>query len=126
MGSDRLAWEGAIAPESTLERLSRAALYVLPAVHEPYPMAVLEALSVGCPVVVTESCGLAPAIRELECGVVVDESRESLVQAVRALLADSSRLESLSQAAVQAARSVSAWSQVVDQLEQVYRSTVGS
>ena len=62
LGSERLAWEGPIAPESTLRRLSQAALFVLPAVNEPYPMAVLEALSVGCPVVVTESCGLAPAI----------------------------------------------------------------
>ena len=115
-GSDRLAWEGAIAPEHTLERLSRAALYVLPAVNEPYPMAVLEALSVGCPVVVTESCGLAPAIRDLGCGVVVDESRESLVQAVRELLADPSRLETLSQAAVLAARERFSMGPVVDHL----------
>jgi len=124
VGSPRLAWEGPVAPEGTLRRLSRAALCVLPAVNEPYPMAVLEALSIGCPVVVTDSCGLAPAIRELACGVVVDESLESLVRAVRDLLAESSRLESLSRAALPAARERFSMGPVVDELESIYQSAV--
>lgn len=126
IGSDRLEWEGAIPSDATLPRLSRTALYVLPAVDEPYPMAVLEALSAGCPVVVTESCGLAPAIRELGCGVVVDETQDGLTRAVRDLLADRVRLERMSQAATLAARDRFGMEPIVDRLETIYRSAIGA
>lgn len=84
---DALRWEGALAPDDTTARINRSAIYVLPSVHEPFPMSVLEALSLGKPVVVTDSCGLAAAITEAEAGTVIDSSMESLVAAVEHLLA---------------------------------------
>jgi glycosyltransferase involved in cell wall biosynthesis len=85
---DRLRWEGALPPDETGSRLARAGVYVLPAVDEPYPMSVLEAMSAGLPVVVTDSCGLAPVVTDADAGIVVDDRRESLVDAIRVLLAD--------------------------------------
>ncbi|HWU46343.1 MAG TPA: glycosyltransferase, partial [Humibacter sp.] len=40
-------WEGPIAAEAVIARMSRSSVYVLPAVDEPYPMSVLEAMSLG-------------------------------------------------------------------------------
>ena len=85
---DRLAWEGPLAPEHTLDRLRQATVYVLPSVDEPYPMSVLEAMSVGLPVVITDTCGLAGIVRESGAGLVVGPAQEELDEAVRRLLAD--------------------------------------
>lgn len=85
----RIRWEGPCAPDKTAERMQASSIYVLPAVNEPYPMSVLEAMAVGLPVVVTDSCGLAPDIVRIGCGIVVPAGElEPLVDAVRSLLGD--------------------------------------
>ncbi|MCZ8379263.1 glycosyltransferase [Mycobacterium sp. CPCC 205372] len=87
--ADNIVWEGAIAAGSGPERMRRAAVYVLPSVGpEPYPMAVLEAMSVGLPVVITDECGLAPLVRDHHCGLVVAPGAESIAEALRTLLGD--------------------------------------
>jgi glycosyltransferase involved in cell wall biosynthesis len=83
-----LSWTGALPPERTLERMRQAGVYVLPSVDEPYPMSVLEALSVGRPVVITDTCGLADFVTSHSAGLVCDDSLESLTKAVATLLAD--------------------------------------
>ncbi|OZC78495.1 glycosyltransferase [Rhodococcus sp. 06-418-1B] len=85
--AQHVRWEGAIAPSETAARMRRASVYVLPSVDEPYPMAVLEAMAVGLPVVVTDSCGLAPEVASIGCGMVVPgDDVDALVGAVRKLL----------------------------------------
>lgn len=121
---DRLRWEGPLEPSETLARMARATVLVLPSVDEPYPMSVLEAMSVGRPVVVTESCGLAPAVREHGCGVVVDESPEALVDAVRRLLAEPGSLARLGRGAAAAARQHFDMQAVTDTLESIYVDAV--
>ena len=91
---DALRWEGALAPERTIDRIGQTTIYVLPSVDEPFPMSVLEALSLGKPVVVTDTCGLAAAIAEAGAGIVIDSSLESLVAGVGDLLANPSRQKS--------------------------------
>lgn len=86
--SNRIAWEGALSPEETGARMKRATIYVLPAVDEPYPMAVLEAMAAGLPVIVTDSCGLAPVVQRANAGLVVAPGTEELIEALRALLTD--------------------------------------
>ena len=85
---DRISWSGGLPPEETIERMRSASIYVLPSVDEPFPMSVLEALSVGLPVVITDTCGLAPFVRSADAGLVVDHSQESLTNAVELLLTD--------------------------------------
>ena len=116
----RLRWEGPLPPDRTLERLCRASLYVLPSVDEPYPMSVLEAMSVGRGVIITDTCGLAPAVRETGAGVVVDASQEQLDVTVRGLLADRDALALLGAAARGASREHFGMGAVVDRLDRVY------
>ena len=85
---DRIRWSGALPPEETVERMRSASVYVLPSVDEPFPMSVLEALSVGLPVIITDSCGLAPFVEAAEAGIVIDASQASLNQAMHSLLTD--------------------------------------
>lgn len=90
----RLCWDGASTPSAARIALDRADLYVLPSIDEPYPMSVLEAMRSGLPVIVTDSCGLAPMIKAAGAGIVVDGNPASLVPAIRRYIVDGkARLE---------------------------------
>ena len=86
--ADNIRWTGPVASGEGPARMRQASVYVLPSVApEPYPMAVLEAMSVGLPVVVTDQCGLAPVIRKYRCGSVIEPGAVNIARAVDHLLA---------------------------------------
>ncbi|WP_396642508.1 glycosyltransferase [Microbacterium sp.] len=117
----RIRWTGPVSPSDTAEQMQQASIFVLPSVNEPYPMSVLEAMSAGLPVIVTSTCGLASFISAHDAGIVVDETRESLVSAIRRLLADpvaAAEMGRRGHEAVVAERSMAA---VAERLEQLYR-----
>jgi glycosyltransferase involved in cell wall biosynthesis len=66
--------------------MSQSAIYVLPAVDEPFGMTVLEALACMRPVVITNTCALAAFVEEHQCGIVTDGSAQQLTDAVSLLL----------------------------------------
>lgn len=119
-GNADVRWEGPLPPEGVTERMARASVYVLPAVDEPYPMAVLEAMSLGLPVVVTRSCGLAALVQELGCGIVVGESTRSLAGAVAELLRDPERASRMGAAGTAATADRLAMSAVAATLQTAY------
>jgi len=84
----RIVWEGPLDPEKVPARMALASTYVLPSALEPYPMAVLEAMSVGLPVVVCTDCGLAPTIRRSGSGIVSEGTVGALARAVKTVLSD--------------------------------------
>jgi glycosyltransferase involved in cell wall biosynthesis len=87
-GEPRISWEGALPPAAIPRRMAEASVYVLPSEREPYPMSVLEAMSVGLPVVISADCGLAPLVEQAGCGVVTDGKAPAFVAAVRSILTD--------------------------------------
>ncbi|BBZ56378.1 glycosyltransferase [Mycolicibacterium phocaicum] len=118
--ANRIRWEGAAPPSETVRRMQRASIYVLPSVDEPYPMSVLEALSVGLPVVITKSCGLAEMVERTGCGIVVDDSQQSLVAALRSLIEDQERRISMGDKARSTAVREFSMDSVARKLEQLY------
>lgn len=54
-----LSYGGSLEPSQVLEILVNADLLVLPSKNEPFPMIILESLSVGTPVLVFPSCGIS-------------------------------------------------------------------
>ncbi|WP_458116738.1 glycosyltransferase [Arthrobacter sp. D2-10] len=83
-----IKWEGPLSPDKTLDRLCRASVFVLPSMNEPFPMAVLEAMSTGLPVIVPSSCGLAATVKNGGAGAVFDGTYDSLVSMVEPYLSD--------------------------------------
>lgn len=84
----RIVYEGALEPAETLRRMTRSAVYVLPAVDEPFGMTVFEAMSVGLPTIVRSDCGLSGVVEETG-GVVVSDG--NFASAMMRLLEDSER-----------------------------------
>jgi len=85
---DYVRWVGPVAPAAVLERMSQAGVYVLPAVDEPWGMSALEAMSVGLPVVVTDSCGVVDEVSDSGSLVVVGREPREIADAIVRLLED--------------------------------------
>ncbi|NGO73409.1 glycosyltransferase, partial [Streptomyces boncukensis] len=118
---------GALDHAGVLERLRTSDVYVLPSIQDAFSVSVLEALSVGLPVVVTGSSGLAPDVAAAGAGRLVD-SRPDAGSAANGAAVGRAVLELLDPAA-HAAASEAAWhlvresftlDAVVDTLRGVY------
>ncbi len=121
----RITWQGPIAREETLARMAQAAVYVLPSVDEPFPMSVLEALSAGLPVIVTNSCGLADEIDSGGVGIVVSNGVDDLADAIRRLLADSALRLKMGERAKALAEQKFSMAAVAETLASAYGATNG-
>ncbi len=83
---DSLDYLGALDAPEVLEQLRRASALVVPSIQDAFSMAVLEAMSVGTPVVVTETTGLAPDVARAGAGRVVAGGPADIGRAVLELL----------------------------------------
>jgi glycosyltransferase involved in cell wall biosynthesis len=84
--TDRVEYGGALRPEDVSRTLLDAQVYVLPSVDEPFPMGLLEAMSLGLPSVITDSTGVSDALRTSGAALVTDGTAQSLADAVATLV----------------------------------------
>ena len=120
LDDERISWEGPVAPDTSLSRLRQASLYVLPSVNEPFPMSVLEAMSCGLPVVVTDTCGLAETLHSSGSGLVTDGSVQALTASLKRLMEDDQLRQGLGARALATARHEFSMESVGRQLEKYY------
>jgi glycosyltransferase involved in cell wall biosynthesis len=113
-------YDGALNYGEVLDRMRRASVYLLPAVDEPFPMSLLEALSVGLPSVCTTSCGVADMLRKRKAAMVSDESVEGMANAVQQVLDDELLRDALMVNAEKAVAEVFSMEAVINQLEKAY------
>lgn len=118
---ERLTWAGPVDSAGAARWMAESDVYVLPSVHEPYPMSVLEAMSAGLPVVVTDTCGLAPTVARTRSGAVVDDTQPSLEDALAQLIADPERRRRAGRAAADTIAREYGMRAVVEKLLGAYR-----
>ncbi|OBB44627.1 glycosyltransferase [Mycobacterium sp. 852002-51961_SCH5331710] len=124
-GEACLRREPAVPPELVAERMGAAAVYVLPAVREPFGMSVIEALAEGVPVVINADGGLADFVERNGCGVVVAGGPHDYADAISRLLADPETAQAQGEAGRAAVRETYGMAPVLQRLEDVYGSIVG-
>lgn len=83
---DRLTWSGPADRAACTAAMVDADIYVLPSIDEPYPMSVLEAMALQLPVVITDTCGLAPSVERSSSGIVVGSDPNEVTTAIRRLI----------------------------------------
>jgi glycosyltransferase involved in cell wall biosynthesis len=118
-------YEGALGYAAVLARMKRADVYVLPSVNEPFPMSLLEALSLGLPCVCTNTCDIAELLLEHNAALVTDGSVTSMADAVAAILEDPSLRDELGQNAMEIVIQKFSMNAVGDQLERAYAGISG-
>ncbi|HCA85039.1 MAG TPA: glycosyl transferase [Streptomyces sp.] len=126
--ADSVEYVGALGHAEVLEQLRQADVYVLPSVVEPFAVSVLEAMSVGLPVVVTRTGGLSPDVERAGAGRVVDSRADAdngrLVGEAIVELLDPAVNASASDAARQLIRDEFSIEAVVDTLQGVYEEAI--
>ncbi|MGW0023002.1 glycosyltransferase [Rhodococcus sp. NPDC003383] len=125
-GDTRISWEGALAPVAVPQRMAAAGIYVLPSVREPFPMSVLEAMSVGLPVVITDDCGLASVVERTGSGIVTDPAVPALAAAVETVLAERELARAMGERGRAVAHADFGMQPVVERLQDVYSRLLGS
>ncbi|MEU6576005.1 glycosyltransferase [Streptomyces sp. NPDC046805] len=120
---DVVSYGGALEHAEAVRAYGRADVYVLPAVDEPFGMTVIEALSAGTPVVVTDGCGIADELARRGAAVVTDGSPRELAEAVCGVLADEERGDALAKAGRRVVAETYSIHAVTDRLEEIYRRT---
>lgn len=116
-----VTYGGALDHAEAVRAYARAAVYVLPSVHEPFGMTVIEALSAGTPVVCTDTCGIADELARRGAAMVTDGSPREMADAVCGVLADDAKRDALVEAGHRAVAEVFSVHAVMDRLEAIYR-----
>lgn len=120
----RLRWDGPVDPAAALAAIRDGSVYALPSNNEPFPMTVLEAMSVGRPVVINHDCGLAPVVEQYGAGIVCSDSGPTLAEALDTLLTDQHLRTRTGRAGYRLVRDHLSLDRVADRLEEIYSAAV--
>jgi glycosyltransferase involved in cell wall biosynthesis len=120
-----LSFDGFVMRDRAIELLRSARVYLMPSRwQEPGPIAALEAMAVGTPIVAYRNGGLAEYVQGAAAGRVVEPGVERLRAACAEMTASRSSWEACSAAGRRAARETHHVDRYVDRLEVIYRRLV--
>jgi glycosyltransferase involved in cell wall biosynthesis len=122
--ASKVKYLGALAPADVLPRLSLAQAYVLPSVNEPFPMSLLEAMSLALPAVITDSTGVSAAFETSGAAEVTDGTPEAMAHALREVLASTSAWQGRSSRARQEIAENYRAEAVARQLQALYATAI--
>jgi adenylyl-sulfate kinase len=118
---DRIDLPGWIDADAVSRQLRDATAFVLPSYLEGMPMALLEAMSFGLPVIASRAGGIPDVIDDGRNGLLVDAGKiDELEAALRAVLSDSALSDRLGAAARHTIEADYSRDQRIEQLAAVY------
>ena len=88
--TERIVLPGALYDNDKLAALAAAELFVLPSLSESFGNAAAEAVAAGVPVLLTNTCGIAPLIHE-RAGLAVPLGVDSIANGLRVMMDESER-----------------------------------
>jgi glycosyltransferase involved in cell wall biosynthesis len=120
-----ILWVGFLGSTEKCEALADAEMFVLPSHSENFGIAIVEAMALGVPVVITDQVGIHGEVSDHNAGIVIRPEVDSLTVAILKLLSDVSLRVTLGQNGVALVRSDFALATVITKLEAVYHRILG-
>ena len=121
--ADRVDFVGPVYGEEKWRLLSQAKIFIHVSRWEGMPFALLEAMAIGRPVLITPGTNLAEDVSAAGAGVIVDGSIDAIAEGLRRVagLSDSS-LDDMGLCARQLSKTKFSWPKVVGELCSAYRA----
>lgn len=121
---EQLTFTGPVYGAEKAALLRAATVFVLPSRSENFSNSVLEAMAVGCPVIISPEVGLAECVRAGGCGIVLESEVDAWSSAIQQVLADGSLRAKMSRAGKEVALRRFGPAQVAAQMEDLYQHVV--
>ena len=116
-----------VPQDVVLQEMMASDIFVLPSYHEGFPMAVLEAMAVGLPVVTTRAGALPEMVEDGKGGLIVQRRNvPALVSALRMLMNDPARRKRMATFNREKVRAQYTYSMVAPQLMAIYEQIGGA
>jgi glycosyltransferase involved in cell wall biosynthesis len=122
--SDRITFTGPVYGDDKTVLLQNASVLVLPSYSENFGNVVLEAMAVGCPVVVTPEVGLSDIVQKTGAGLVVNGAPEILGKRLQYMTSNPQELKKMGERGRQAVEKHFTWSIVGTQMVERYKDTI--
>jgi glycosyltransferase involved in cell wall biosynthesis len=123
---DRVTFLGVVTGIEKRALLQRSDVFVLASAAESFGIAVVEAMAVGCPVVVSPEVAIEDVVRRTGAGLVVDRDPSAIANAIAAILSDSGRAEAMGRAGRRTVDQQFSWPVVATQMEAMYDAVVSA
>jgi len=120
-GDRRIIFTGYLQGDERLGALAAGDVFALPATGEGQPMAALEAMAAGLPVVLSPGCNLDD-VAGVGAGYVVKAEVDTFAEKLRLLLNDRDLRRTMGLRARQLVKESYTWDGISERLEDVYRS----
>lgn len=123
--ADRVNFIGFITDEDRNRLFKVASCAVFPSLYEPFGIVALEAMALGCPVVVSDVGGLSEVVTHTDTGVTVfSDNPDSVAWGVMHALADPERARRYAAKARQTVEQVFNWQRIAGITASIYRNVL--
>ncbi|MBP7217035.1 MAG: glycosyltransferase [Candidatus Omnitrophica bacterium] len=119
--SHQVIFTGMLEGKEKLSALRDSNIFVLPSYSESFGISVIEAMSCGLPVVISDRVGIFHEVKQARAGVVVSCSTECLYQQLVALLYDERCCRDMGKNGKQLVREHFTWDHAAAELMQLYK-----
>jgi glycosyltransferase involved in cell wall biosynthesis len=121
---DAVLFPGALYGYAKWSAYRDADLFVLPSQNENFGNTAGEAVACATPVLVTDTCGIAPLVKD-RAGLVVPHDRAAFTKALARLLDDDALRDRLRGGCPEVTRELT-WDEPLDEMESLYSAAVNS
>jgi len=119
---ERITFTGPVYEDDKRALLKAATVFVLPSYSENFGNVVLEAMAVGCPVVVTPEVGLAEVVRDSRAGIVVNGEPHKIAEAILKILKNNDLRDKMGKRGQETVKERFSWGAVAEQMELTYQN----
>ena len=120
---EKAVFPGMLTGEQKLEALSAADIFALTSYSEGFSVALLEALSAGLPLVITDECNF-PEVGDSRAGFVVRPNDSETASALMSLLDSADLRREMSQNARRLVRSNYTWERIAEKMFTLYENVI--